>query len=70
MVRSSNKGISGLIGPLGELINVTNSNEITYLDVKIPTKLNTTFYREHVTNVFLIVYFYNWLCYSIKTIKL
>ena len=60
MVRSSNKGISGLIGPLGELINVTNSNEITYLDVKIPTKLNTTLYREHGNHLtyFLIVLFF------------
>ena len=45
MVRSSNKGISGLIGPKGEVISVVDSNKTTYLDVKIPKKLETTAYR-------------------------
>ena len=36
MVRSSNKGISGLISPIGEILKVTDSSKTTYLDVKIP----------------------------------
>ena len=70
MARSSNKGISGLIGPIGEIINVTNSYEITYLDVKIPEKLKTTIYREYgnLLTYFLIVLFFI-IGYSITTKK-
>ena len=60
MARSSNKGISGVIRPIGEIINVTNTDEITYLDVKIPKKLNTTIYRKYgdLLTYFLIVLFF------------
>ena len=60
MVRSSNKGISGLISPIGEIINATDSNKTTYLDVKIPKKLETTTYREYgnLFTYFLIVLFF------------
>ena len=60
LIRSSNKGISGLIGPLGEIINTTNSNKISYLDVKIPKKLDTTYYKEYgnLLSYFLIVLFF------------
>ena len=60
MVRSSNKGISGLIGPMGEIINATNSRKITYLDLKIPKKLEATVYRQYgnIITYFLIVLFF------------
>ena len=60
MVRSSNKGISGLIGPKGEVISVVDSNKTTYLDVKIPKKLETTAYRVNGNffTYFLIVLFF------------
>jgi apolipoprotein N-acyltransferase len=60
MVRSSNKGISGLIGPKGEIISVVDSSKTTYLDVKIPKKLETTAYRVNGNffTYFLIVLFF------------
>ena len=60
LVRSSNKGISGVIGPIGEIIRITNSDQIAYLDVKIPKKLNTTIYRKYgdLLTYFLIVLFF------------
>ena len=60
MVRSSNKGISGLISPIGEVINVTNSSKNTFLDMKIPKKLETTVYKEfgNLFTYFLIVLFF------------
>ena len=60
MVRSSNKGISGLISPIGEILKVTDSSKTTYLDVKIPKKLETTAYREYgnLFTYFLIVLFF------------
>ena len=60
LVRSSNKGFSGLISPIGEILDVTNTRKITYLDVKIPKKLKTTFYREYgnLLVYFLIVLFF------------
>ena len=59
LVRSSNKGISGLISPLGENLKVTNSQKNTYFDVKIPKKLSTTIYRQYgnLLSYFLIVLF-------------
>ena len=60
MVRSSNKGISGLISPIGDVIIVTDSSKSEYLDVKIPKKLETTIYREYGNffTYFLIVLFF------------
>ena len=60
LVRSSNKGFSGLISPIGEILNVTNIGKTTYLDVKIPEKLETTVYREYgnLLVYFLIVLFF------------
>ncbi len=60
MVRSSNKGISGLISPIGDIIIVTDSTKSEYLDVKIPKKLETTVYREYGNffTYFLIVLFF------------
>tara|TARA_B100002019_G_scaffold293039_1_gene318401 strand:- start:2050 stop:3492 length:1443 start_codon:yes stop_codon:yes gene_type:complete len=60
LARSSNKGISGLISPIGEIIKFTNSNENMYLDVKIPNKLKSTIYREYgnLLTYFLIVLFF------------
>ena len=60
MVRSSNKGISGLIGPTGEIIDSTNSSKTIYLDVKIPKKLVTTAYALYgnLFTYFLIVLFF------------
>ena len=57
MVRSSNKGISGLISPMGEIISSTiQANHLP--DVKIPNKLDTTAYIEfEVFMYFLIVLF-------------
>ena len=60
IVRSSNKGISGLISPIGAVINSTESNKTTYLEVKIPKKLNSTIYRKYgnLFTYFLIVLFF------------
>ena len=60
MLRSSNKGFSGLISPIGEIISEINTKEITYKDVKIPKKLDTTFYRKYgnLLTYFLIVFFF------------
>ena len=60
MVRSSNKGISGLISPVGKIMNVTESSKTDYLDVKIPKKLGMTTYREYgnIFTYFLIVLFF------------
>ncbi len=71
MVRSSNKGISGLISPIGEILNSTDSSKNTYLDVKIPEKLKTTFYRKYGNSFtyFLIVLFFI-IGYAIHSKKL
>jgi len=68
MVRSSNKGISGLISPIGEIINVIESSKTEYIDVKIPKKLETTAYREYGNffTYFLIVLFFI-IGYAIRT---
>ena len=60
LVRSSNKGISGIISPIGEILSITNATKNTYLDVKIPKKLETTFYRDYgnLLAYFLIVLFF------------
>ena len=60
MIRSSNKGISGIVSPLGEIIHSIDSRENTNLDVKIPNRLNTTFYKEYgnLLTYFLIVLFF------------
>ncbi len=60
LVRSSNKGISGIISPIGEILSITNASKNTYLDVKIPKKLETTFYRDYgnLLAYFLIVLFF------------
>ncbi len=70
MVRSSNKGISGIISPIGEVINATDSKKTTFLDVKIPNKLKTTVYREHGNffTYFLIVLFFI-IGYAIRSKK-
>jgi len=46
--------------PTGEILNVTNIGQTTYLDVKIPKKLETTVYREYgnLLAYFLIVLFF------------
>ena len=68
MIRSSNKGISGLISPIGEIIKSTDSSTTTYLDVKIPKKLERTAYMEYgnLFTYFLIVLFFI-IGYAIRT---
>ncbi len=60
LVRSSNKGISGIVSPIGNVINVIESDKTTYLDVKIPKKIKKTMYREYgdLLTYFLIVLFF------------
>ena len=60
MVRSSNKGVSGLISPLGQIIHQVNSKDSEYLDVKIPQKLDSTIYKKYgnLFTYFLIVLFF------------
>ena len=60
LVRSSNKGISGLVSPTGEILKFTDTDKNTYLDVKIPNKLKSTVYREYgnLLTYFLIVLFF------------
>jgi apolipoprotein N-acyltransferase len=68
MVRSSNKGISGVISPIGEVISATDAEKTTYLDVKIPKKLKSTVYRKYgnLFTYFLIVLFFI-IGYAIRT---
>ncbi len=70
LARSSNKGISGLISPTGEILKFTNTDKNTYLDVKIPNKLESTVYREYgnLLTYFLIVLFFI-IGYAIKANK-
>tara|TARA_B100000282_G_C31356350_1_gene320229 strand:+ start:51 stop:296 length:246 start_codon:yes stop_codon:yes gene_type:complete len=60
MTRSSNKGVSGLIGPYGQIIYQINTKESKYLDVKIPKKLDSTIYKKYgnLFTYFLIVLFF------------
>ena len=60
MARSSNKGFSGLISPIGEIIHVTNEKKLTFADLKIPKKLESTLYRSYgnLFTYFLIVLFF------------
>ncbi len=60
LVRSSNKGFSGMISPIGEIMNLIDTGKNTYLDVKIPKKLETTIFREYgnLFTYFLIVLFF------------
>ena len=60
LVRSSNKGISGLVSPIGEILSLIDTSKTIYLDVKIPKKMETTVYREYGNffTYFLIVLFF------------
>ena len=60
MARSSNRGYSGLINPIGKVISETSSDKNMYIDVEIPQKIESTFYRKHgdLLTYFLIVLFF------------
>ena len=60
MARSSNRGYSGLINPIGKIISKTSLNKNMYIDVEIPQKLENTFYRKYGDSLtyFLIVLFF------------
>ncbi len=60
MARSSNKGYSGLINPIGKIISKISSDKNMYIDVEIPQKLESTFYRKYGDSLtyFLIVLFF------------
>ena len=70
MVRSSNKGVSGLISSTGEIVHQINSQESAFLDVKIPKKLDSTFFRIYgnLLVYFLIVLFFI-IGYAINRLK-
>ena len=53
LARSSNMGFSGLINPLGEIIDQVKEETNSYVDVKIPSGINT-FYSIYRYN---IIYF-------------
>ena len=60
IARSSNKGFSGLIGPIGDVIALINTKDVSYLDLKVPQKLNATIYQRfgNILTYFLIVLFF------------
>ena len=60
MARSSNRGYSGLINPIGKIIYETSSDKNIYIDVEMPQKLENTFYRKYgdTLTYFLIVLFF------------
>ena len=60
MARSSNKGYSALINPIGKIISKTSLDKNMYIDVEIPQKLENTFYRKYGDSLtyFLIVLFF------------
>ena len=60
MARSSNRGYSGLINPIGKIVYETSSDKNIYIDVEIPQKLENTFYRKYGDSLayFLIVLFF------------
>ena len=60
IARSSNRGYSGLINPIGKVISETSSDKNMYIDVEIPQKIESTFYRKHgdLLTYFLIVLFF------------
>ena len=66
MVRSSNKGISGLISPI-EVINVTNSSKNTFLDMKIPKKLETTVYKEFKIFLRILIVLFFIIGYAVRS---
>ena len=73
MVRSSNKGYSGLISPNGEIIELINTNEITFTDVKIPQRLETTFFREYgnfLAYFLIVLFFIIGYAINLKSIKI
>jgi apolipoprotein N-acyltransferase len=41
LIRSSNMGFSGLINPLGEIVDQVETKSNSYIDVKIPNEINT-----------------------------
>ena len=73
MVRSSNKGYSGLISPSGEIIELINTNGITFTDVKIPQRLETTFFREYgnfLAYFLIVLFFIIGYAINLKSIKI
>ncbi len=59
LIRSANKGVSALVNPIGKVEHVIKSNQIAYLDVKVPKKLSQTTYTKYGDSIvyFLIVIF-------------
>ena len=53
LIRSSNMGFSGLINPLGEIVDQVETKSNSYIDVKIPNEIST-FYSLYRYN---IIYF-------------
>ena len=60
MARSSNSGISGIISPVGRVMEKINDEKLTYIDTKVPKKINNTIYRNFGDTMvyFLIVLFF------------
>lgn len=58
LIRSSNMGFSGLINPLGSIVSQVELESNSYVDVKIPRRVNT-FYSMYRYNIiyFLIALF-------------
>ena len=53
-------GISALINPIGLVDGTASSDKISFLDVEIPEKIDTTIYRQYgeLMVYFLIVLFF------------
>ncbi|MDC3086432.1 apolipoprotein N-acyltransferase [Pelagibacteraceae bacterium] len=60
LARSSNMGISALINPIGLVDRMASSDKISFIDVEIPKKIDTTIYRQYgeLMVYFLIVLFF------------
>ena len=60
LVRSANMGISALVNPIGQVEKIIPHGEMNFVDVKIPSKISSTFYTQFGDNIayFFIVLFF------------
>ena len=60
LVRSANMGISALINPIGKVEEIIPYGEMNFVDVKIPSKISSTFYTQFGDNIayfFIVIFF-------------
>tara|TARA_B100001175_G_scaffold210293_1_gene178609 strand:- start:100 stop:1536 length:1437 start_codon:yes stop_codon:yes gene_type:complete len=60
LVRSANMGISALVNPIGQVEKIIPHGEMNFVDVKIPSKISSTFYTQFGDNIayfFIVIFF-------------